>query len=413
MLTLLWCWLGLILLTVVVWTRRHFQLSQAGRDLPPLEAGMYRGDAGSLPPVSVLVAAKDEEANIEDCVRSLLAQQYPKFEVIAVNDRSSDHTAEILDGLAAANPRLTALHVRELRPGWFGKNNAMREGVERARHEWFCFTDADCVFVSPRAVTVAMCYALEQRADFLSVLPAHQSRSFWERVIQPACSGIMMIWFHPMRVNDPRRSTAYANGAFMLMRRSCYEAIGGHEAAKSDVNEDLRMAVLAKQAGQRLRVVSNDDLYTVRMYSTLRQIWSGWTRIFYGCFRTPRRLLVSMLVVMIFSLLPWATLAAGLLVTVLDRTAPPAWMWLTLAAGTACLAQVSVMWRFYALTRSHPLYGFLYPIGAAIGLGALTTALRRVSGWGAITWRGTTYRGAEVLPAGVGPRRDGGAGPNT
>ncbi len=405
MVALLWCWLGLMGVIAATWAGRHYQLSRARRDLPPLTADLYAGAMDDLPPVSVLVAAKDEEANIEGCVRSLLGQQYPNFEVIAINDRSSDRTGEIIDRWAATDPRFVALHVKELRPGWFGKNNAMREGVERSRHDWLCFTDADCVFTSPRALAVAMHHALAHRADFLSILPAHQSRSFWERVIQPACSGIMMLWFHPMRVNDPRRTTAYANGAFMLMRRCCYEAIGGHEAVKTEVNEDLQMAIRAKQAGLRLRVASNEDLYTVRMYSTLRQIWSGWTRIFYGCFRTPRRLLVSILTVAVFSLLPWASVLTGLLMLAGGEPENDAWRWVTAAAGAAGLMQISVMWRFYTLTRSSPFYGVLYPLGAAIGLGTLINALWRVVGKGAITWRGTTYQGAEVLDSAAVPRR--------
>jgi len=403
MVAVFWCWLGLMAVIVATWAGRHYQLSRARRDLPPLTADMYAGPMDDLPSVSVLVAAKDEETNIDDCVRSLLSQQYPHFEVIAINDRSSDRTAEIIDRWAGADPRFVALHVRELRPGWFGKNNAMREGIQRARHDWFCFTDADCVFTSPRALAVAMRYALAERADFLSILPAHQSRSFWERVIQPACSGIMMLWFHPLRVNDPGRATAYANGAFMLMRRSCYEAIGGHEAVKTDVNEDLQMAIRAKRAGLRLRVTSNEDLYTVRMYSTLRQIWAGWTRIFYGCFRTPRRLVASILAVAVFSLLPWATALAGLLILGGDAPGRGLWAWLTGAAAVAGLMQISVMCRFYALTRSSPLYGILYPLGAAISLGTLINALWRAGGRGAITWRGTTYQGAEVIHAAAAP----------
>src|SRR5262249_41261903 len=153
--------------------------------------------------------------------------------------------------------------------------------------------------------SVAMHYALEHGLDFLSVLPNLENNGFWERTIQPACGGIMMIWVNPLNVNKPARRSAYANWAFMMMDRRCYEAVGGHEPVKTEVNEDMHMARRAKRLGLRLRVVSNENLYTVRMYESLRQTWNGWSRIFYGCFGSYVQLILSALVVVFFTMLPW------------------------------------------------------------------------------------------------------------
>jgi hypothetical protein len=143
-------------------------------------------------------------------------------------------------------------------------------------------------------------------------------------------------------------------------------------------------------------VVTNEDLYTVRMYESLAQTWSGWTRIFYGCFGTVTRLALSLLFVTVFSLLPWATLfgAAAMLWAVPGASA--VWPVLAWTAAAACVAQISVMFRFYALNRSHPLYGLLYPVGAAASFAIMVNALLRLAGRGSITWRGTTYRGNQV-----------------
>ncbi len=413
---ILWIWLGLTVVTFLVWAGRHIQIGKVARRMPPLRSDMYpdaSDDAVAersseepehIPPVSILVAAKDEESNIEACLDSLLRQDYPDYEVVAINDRSADRTAELIDAADAADSRVTALHIKQIKPGWFGKPNAMREGGDHARGEWLCFTDADCVFISPRALTVAVRYATDKGADFLSVLPAHETSSFWERLIQPACSGILMIWFNPMHVNDPKRPTAYANGAFILMRRTSYDAIDGFDRVKTEINEDMRLARQAKQAGQRLAVVSNDDLYTVRMYDSFAECWAGWTRIFYGCFGTYRRLAASMVLITTFSLLPWIALAAGIGATGLG--VEPAtgntglatnWFHLAWAAAAACTAQLTVMLRFYALNRSHPLYGLLYPIGAIIGLAALINATLRIGGRRTVTWRGTTYRDGQLV----------------
>jgi glycosyltransferase involved in cell wall biosynthesis len=304
---------------------------------------MYDGPPADPPRLSVLVAAKDEEENIESCVRSMLSQDYPNFQLIAINDRSTDRTGQILDRVAAEDKRLIPVHVKELREGWFGKNNAMREGYARADGEWLCFIDADCRQTSTRTLTVAVRYAMENDVDFLSVLPRLETQSVWEQIIQPACGGLMVFWFNPSKVNDPAHPTAYANGAFMLMKRATYEAIGGHEPFKTEVNEDMHMARATKQAGHRLKVVQNLDLYVTRMYTNFKAIWRGWSRIFYGCFETFRRLRITLFVMLFSGLLPWYSAAAGWIVVGhrgWDAAGP--WRWIALLATAAVLCQQSV-----------------------------------------------------------------------
>ncbi|MBK8266957.1 MAG: glycosyltransferase [Planctomycetes bacterium] len=157
-----------------VWIMRLAVLSFASRVLKPLRAEMAAGVGGDLPSVSFIVAAKDEAANIESCLKSLAALEYPKLQIIAVNDRSGDETGAIMDRLSAERDRLEVHHVTHLRSGWFGKNNAMREGVERAEGEWLCFTDADCIQTCKHSLAIAMQYAKDRNADFLSVLPSHE-----------------------------------------------------------------------------------------------------------------------------------------------------------------------------------------------------------------------------------------------
>jgi glycosyltransferase involved in cell wall biosynthesis len=401
-----WIWLAILAASCLVWLIRHRQISHSRRACPPLHAGLYQDACEDLPAVSLIVAAKDEHANIRTCLESLARQDHPKLQIIAVNDRSEDDTGRIIDELAESCSRLSAVHVNRLRPGWFGKNNAMREGVSRATADWLCFTDADCEFTSPRLVQVAVRFAVEQGIDFLSVLPTFETHTFWERVIQPACGGIMMVWFRPVAVNDPKRRAAYANGAFMLMTRDCYEAIGGHERVRTEVNEDLHMARLAKRAGRRLVVTSNENLYRVRMYESLGQMWAGWTRIFFGCFVTFRRLLLTAVAVMVFSMFHWVSLIVTGVAWARDipiaggAAGCAAAGVLTIAALVTGLAQHSVLVRFYALSRIPPAYALTYTCGAAIGLAAIFNAMRRLGGRRVTTWRGTTYRGDRVESSG-------------
>jgi len=397
MLTGLIAWAALLAMVAVVWASRHLEINRALREHKPLASDSYDGPPGEAPRVSVIIAAKDEEENIETCVRSMLAQDYANFELIVVNDRSRDRTPQLLERLAEADDRLRVVTVSRLREGWFGKNNAMREGLALASGQWLCFGDADCRQTSTRTLSVAMRKALEERIDFLSVLPVLETASVWERIIQPVCGAIMMFWFHPKRVNDPRSSAAYANGAFMLMTRAAYERIGGHENVRTQVNEDMHMARAAKQAGLRLFVVQNRDLYRTRMYSSLPAIWRGWSRIFYGCFGTYRKLIVSLLVLLLVSVLPWVSMVAAWSVLAI-RPSHAGWAWWAVAwaATLAVLLNQTVIWRYYRMTQTDPRLAPTYIVGALFGTGMLLNAMLKVGGRTTTTWRGTTYRGLQL-----------------
>jgi cellulose synthase/poly-beta-1,6-N-acetylglucosamine synthase-like glycosyltransferase len=394
-------WAFLLIGVTLIWASRHLEINRARRDEIPLRADQYPSPAGdSLPRISVIIAAKDEEDNIERAVRSMLKQDYPNFELIVVNDRSEDRTAEILEDIQTetADGRLQIVHVTDLEEGWFGKNNAMREGMARASGEWLCFSDADCHQESDRAISVAMQHALETETDFLSVLPRLETQSLWEQIVQPVCGGIMVFWFHPRRVNNPDHRAAYANGAFMLMTRNCYDTIGGHHEVRTEVNEDIHMARLAKERGQRLRVAQNEDLYTVRMYSNFGQIWRGWSRIFYGCFGTFRRLAISLTTLTLTNTFPYASLLIGMVVLLSTglSSAGSAWTWVTVAALAAVVMQQTVIVRYYRLSKANPWWAPTFIVGALLVSGMLINAMTKLGGKTSTTWRGTTYRGKQL-----------------
>lgn len=386
-------------LAMLVWLSRHIELSLAIRNDPALRSDTYpppdpAGHLQDWPMISVLVAAKDEAACIEQCLRSMLDQDYPNYEVILINDRSSDQTGAIAERIAAENPRLRVIHVSEgeLEAGWFGKNNAMRLGVQAARGQWFCFIDADCTQTSRSTLWQAFQHARAHDSNFLSILPRLIAHGFWEQVLQPVCGGILIFWFKPTRVNNPAKQTAYANGAFMMITKDEYWRVGGHEPVKAEVNEDIHLARLAKQAGAKLRVVQNGDLYTTRMYSGFAQTWRGWSRIFFGSFASRRRLVISLLVMLIMGVLPYVSAGVGLAMLALGAGGSLPWV-MTIAGLASAAAQQSVLVRFYPLTGISPKFTITYALGAAVGIAIMVNAIRKVGGRSAVVWRGTTYLG--------------------
>lgn len=370
----------------LVWLSRHIMIWREKKTGFVLTAD-YAQPVQNAPLISVMVAAKDEEANIEACIRSMLEQDYPNFEMIVCNDRSTDGTAAIVERISREDSRVKLVNITQLPEGWCGKNNAMQTGIAQARGEWICMIDADCKQTSPKTLTASLRYALETKADMLSVLPVLEMKTFWENVVQPVCGGVMMIWFHPDKVNNPAKPNAYANGAFILITKQAYQAAGTHQAVKDKVNEDMHMAALAKQKGQNLRVVRCDGLYTVRMYTSLKQILRGWSRIFFGTFGTLPRLTASLAVMLIMGLVPYASAVIGLTGAAHGASA--------LAAGitglAAAILQVSVIFRFYRLIGARPGLAWSYPLGCLITIIALCMSIGKLRKGAKVTWRGTSY----------------------
>src|SRR5262249_34288822 len=206
------------------------------------------------PRVSVVVPARNEERGVERAVRSHLAQDYPDFEVVAVDDRSTDRTGEILSRLAAADARLTVLPGVEPPAGWLGKPHALFEGFTAARGELVLFADADVVYDS-RTLREAVAYAEAEGVDLLALLPKFETRGFWESVLMPYLLGAYFGGIGGLANVDRPRWFAAGGGAGNLVRRRAYDAVGGHEGLKDSVVDDVPLASKIKTARFRARLL--------------------------------------------------------------------------------------------------------------------------------------------------------------
>jgi len=388
----IWCGLGVFV--GVTWIVRRIVMGVVLRKDAPLGPDSWGSPPTPAPRLSVLVAAKDEEDNIESCVTSLLEQDYPDFEIIVIDDRSTDDTPNILKRLQReAGDKLRVITVHQLPDGWFGKNHAMHRGVKISRAEWLCFTDADCRYTSRRALSMTVRQAAEDRTDFLSLTPVMQIERAWEHVILPVCAAVLILWFKPRRVNDPTTPTAYANGAFMLVNRRCYEAVGGHERVRGEINEDTHMARNAKQLGFRLKVMRNDGLYVARMYATPREAWRGWSRILYGTLESRARIVIAAGFIMVFTLFPWISLATAAWGWLLGQpSVGDIWFAATVFWSAVVAVQLWSVSRWYSIVKSKPRWCPAYVLGAVVTLGMLIDAFFKVSGLRHTIWRGTRYR---------------------
>jgi glycosyltransferase involved in cell wall biosynthesis len=225
------------------------------------------------PLVSVIVPARNEEANLADCLQSLVSQTGVLFEIIVVNDHSTDRTREI----AASFPGVKVIEAGPLPAGWTGKNNAVTAGAQAARGAWLLFTDADTVHC-PGSLAAALKESLENGAELLSYSPEQIAVTFWEMATLPVVFAELARQYSPSKVSDSASTLAAANGQYILIRRDTYEAVGGHAAIAGDILEDVALARAVKSSGRRIRFRYGAHAVRTRMYRNYRQLRDGWTK---------------------------------------------------------------------------------------------------------------------------------------
>ena len=225
------------------------------------------------PAVTVVVPARNEEACLGACLQSLVTQRDVSFEVIVVDDGSTDHTREI----ASSFPSVKVIGAGELPPGWTGKNNAMAAGARHARGNWLLFTDADTIHL-PASLAGSVREAQERRAALLSYSPRQEVRGFWEKAVMPVIFAELAMTYRPSRVSDPASPIAAANGQYLLISRDAYEAVGGHAAVAASLLEDVALARIVKASGRRIFFRYGGDAVRTRMYRSFSQLCEGWSK---------------------------------------------------------------------------------------------------------------------------------------
>jgi glycosyltransferase involved in cell wall biosynthesis len=215
------------------------------------------------PKVSIIVPARDEEAKIDAAMRSKLAIDYPQLELIAVDDRSQDATGVLLDRLAAADPRLSVVHLDSLADGWLGKSHAMHVAASRATGDYLLFTDAD-VFFAPNLLRKAVTMCESRGLDHLALAPRLESTGYFEKAVELYFVVMLCIASQPWLVRTGWRMSYVGVGAFNLVRRRAYTQCGGHTTIRLDVLDDVKLGKLIKQTGLKQDVLDAGEGVRVR-----------------------------------------------------------------------------------------------------------------------------------------------------
>lgn len=235
--------------------------------------------------VSVIVPARNEEASLTPCLESLVSQTGLTFEIIVVDDASTDLTRKI----AQSFPQVRVVDAPPLPPGWTGKNNALIAGAKAAHGTWLLFTDADTVHKSgslARSVTEAE----QHGAALLSYSPAQEVHGFWENAVMPVIFTELACTYRPSQIRDRASGAAAANGQYLLITRQAYEAVGGHGAVAASLLEDVALAKMVKASGRKIFFRFGGDAVRTRMYRSFSQLCEGWTKNLRLLFPSPLRL---------------------------------------------------------------------------------------------------------------------------
>jgi glycosyltransferase involved in cell wall biosynthesis len=344
---------------------------------PEWDRKLFTGE----PRVTIIVPARNEEEHIREALTQLLDLDYSNYEVVAVNDRSTDRTASIMDDLAvrpAAHGKLKVVHVAELPARWLGKTHAMWTAGQQATGDWILFTDAD-VFFKPDALRRAISYAEAENADHLVVLPRMIMKLPGESMMMAFFQTLFVFGHRPWKVADPKTRDHIGVGAFNLVRRSTYEAVGTYQALRMEVLDDMKLGKVIKNAGFAPRVVFGDDLISLRWAKGAFGVVNNLTKNFFALMSFQWwRTIGSVIGVGLLNLGPFLGIAL-------------AHGWLRLPYGIALLSILAIYFGMSSRSDVRPYYFFLHPVATVLFMYALMRSMFHALWNDGVVWRGTRY----------------------
>lgn len=378
--------IGLAFVGAFLWVLNAIDIVQGVQKLPSISDVAPLANE-ECPAVSVLFAAREEEEKLPGALDTFLALDYPRYEVIAVDDRSEDGTAEILDRAAQFDARLKVSHLSFLPVGWLGKPNALQQAYEHSNGEWLVFTDADVHF-SPDLLRRALALVQRERWDHLTLLSSAEMHTVGEKIALTFFGMGFVIGVRPWRASDPN-SRGYAGvGAFQLIRRSTYQGIGAHRRLAMEVVDDMKLGKLVKEGGFRSGVGKGWKEVRVRWHAGVGNIVRGTTKNFFAAAGYNWGIAcVQLATVLLLCVLPWVALPflRGWAL-VFDLVS----VGVTIATHAGVSIEVGVS----------PLYALTEPVGALIFSWMLVRSTIVTLWNGGISWRGTFYP-LEELKRGV------------
>jgi len=373
-------WYALAAVPLLYWLSIIIRGARGFSKVPQLRALPLPEAPETLPKVSIIVPARNEERQARACLEGLLDQTYPNLEIIFVNDRSTDSTARIADEVAArSNGRIVVEHVTECPPDWLGKCNALALGAAKATGEYLLFTDGD-VLMEPTTVARAVNYAVAQNADMLVVFPDAITETFGERCLMMAFGNSFAAVFSPSAAQDKRSKAFVGVGAFNMVRTYLYKKVQGHRFLRLQVIDDIGLGKLIKFAGGVLRVAAGTGMVRVRWHWSLWETIKGLEKNGFAAFNyNPVKTTVACIGLLFVCWWPYFGLLAG------------PWPARAMCAFAGLILQPLTGVGASRVIGINPLYGFTNPIGAIFLATAMLRSMIVTLRQKGIVWRDSFY----------------------
>jgi glycosyltransferase involved in cell wall biosynthesis len=372
-------WIAGVILGLV-WLSRVIDAGFGIRKIPDISQPQWdREPPAPHPSVAIVVPARNEEESIEQALLRLEALDYDNYQIIAIDDRSTDKTGEIMDRVAGASSgKLKIVHVRELPSGWMGKVHAMWSAARETSADWLLFTDADVMF-RPDTLRRAIAYAEIEHADHLVVLPQVIMQKFTEKMMIAFFQLLFVFGHRPWKVSDPKTKDHMGVGAFNMVRRSAYEAVGTFERLRMEVVDDMKLGKVIKEGGFSQRVAFGDDMVRVRWAHGARGVINNLTKNFFAVmsFQTWRALL-SCVGMAILNYLPFI----GVLI---------AHGWARVPYAVALASMLFLYSGIWKQAEIHPWYFFLHPVSTTLFIYTMLRSTFVTLHNDGVNWRGTHY----------------------
>ncbi len=332
----------------------------------------------TLPKVSVVIPARNEERNLKQALQSVLGLDYPALEIVVVNDRSTDGTGAIIEEMAKKDQRLTLVNIESLPEGWLGKTHALNKGAQHPQGEFILFTDADIVF-HPLALRNAMSHVQANQLDHLTIVPEDTMPGFFLRVTSATFGIFMFILFQPWKARNPKSRRYMGIGAFNLIRRAAYWTIGGHEAIALRPDDDLKFGKLVKRKGYRRDVLNGQGMVAVEWYRSVPELIHGLMKnIFAGMEYRVSLVILATIGSLLFHLWPWIGMCVA---TGWPQTLFALTVFMMVGSFGFALAPFGVK----------PWHGLFLPLTISLLVYIQCRATILTLWQGGITWRGTFY----------------------
>jgi glycosyltransferase involved in cell wall biosynthesis len=259
-----------------------------------------------FPLVSVILPARNEEKYIENCLESLLSQDYPNYEIIAVNDESFDKTGDLLYKYSISQSKITYIEASPIPKGWTGKNWACYQGYLKSKGSFFLFTDADTTFY-PSTISLAITNLIFNKLDSITAIPKTLSNDFWTKITLPILWIFSAVRFSAIKANNPKTRIGFFYGSFFMIRRQVYETVGTHKIVSGEIAEDAELGRIVKEKGYAIRVFHGEKHIQALWSRNSLDLWHGLRRIIIPLYQNDRKkafiLIITPIVLLILPLL--------------------------------------------------------------------------------------------------------------